>query len=156
MTGNLSTLIFTPAGILLPGAYTLANTTSATDWSAGANILAQTFPALIVPDITPPGTGSILINAGAATTTSQTASLTLSDTDNVGVTEMMISNASAFTGATWEAYATNKASWLLASSALGAQTVYVKYRDLALNVSPISSATITIIAPPAGGGGGGG
>lgn len=68
---------------------------------------------------------------------------------------MMLSNVPSFTGAVWEAYSTTKASWLLGSSALGAQTVYVKFRDAALNVSPISSASITLVAPPSGGGGGG-
>lgn len=154
LTGNLSTLIFTPLSVLLAGTYTLSNTAGATDWSAGSNILAQVFPGLIVPDIIPPGTGSILINGGALITSSQTVSLALSDTDNVGVTEMMISNSPSFTGAVWEAYATTKASWLLGSSTLGAQAVYVKFRDAALNVSPVSSTSITLVAPPSGGGGG--
>lgn len=54
LTGNLSTLLFTPTSPLVAGTYTLVNTTGATDWSVGANILSQTFPSLIVPDTTAP------------------------------------------------------------------------------------------------------
>lgn len=54
LTGNLSTLVFTPTTPLGAGSYTLVNTTGATDWSAGANILSQTFPSLVVPDTTAP------------------------------------------------------------------------------------------------------
>jgi hypothetical protein len=68
---------------------------------------------------------------------------------------MMVSNSATFVGASWEAYATTKANWNLASSALGAQTVYVKFRDSALNVSPIYSSSITIVSVPSSGGGGG-
>lgn len=96
LTGNLRTLVFTPTAPLAAGTYTLTNTTGATDWSAGANSVSQTFPSLLVPDITPPGTGSILINNGASTTTSQIVSLNLSASDNIGVTGMMLSNSPAF------------------------------------------------------------
>ncbi|HBB27595.1 TPA: hypothetical protein DCZ36_03830, partial [Candidatus Gracilibacteria bacterium] len=157
LTGNLSTLVFTPTSSLSQGTYTLSNTTGAIDWPAGINVMSQAFPSLIVPDTIPPGTGSILINAGAASTTSQTVSLTLGASDNIGVTEMMISNSPTFIGGTWEAYTTSKASWSLASSALITQTVYVRFRDLALNVSADYSDNITIVAvPPSSGGGGGG
>lgn len=154
LTGNLSTLVFTPTSSLSQGTYTLSNTTGAIDWPAGINVMSQAFPSLIVPDTIPPGTGSILINAGAASTTSQTVSLTLGASDNIGVTEMMISNSPTFIGGTWEAYTTSKASWSLASSALITQTVYVRFRDLALNVSADYSDNITIVAvPPSSGGG---
>lgn len=154
LTGNLSTLVFTPTSSLSQGTYTLTNTTGAIDWPAGINILSQTFPSLIVPDTIPPGTGSLLINAGAASTTSQTVSLTLGASDNIGVTEMMISNSPTFAGASWEAYATSKASWTLASGTLGTQTVYVKFRDATLNESIAYSDSITIVAvpPPSSGG----
>lgn len=108
LTGNLSTLVFTPASPLTAGTYTLSNTTGAIDWPAGTNSVSQAFPSLIVPDTTPPGAGSILINAGAASTTSQTVSLNLSASDNIGVTSMMISNSPTFAGASWESYATIK------------------------------------------------
>lgn len=69
---------------------------------------------------------------------------------------MMISNNPAFTGAVWESYTTGKANWILASSALGVQTVYARFRDLAGNVSPDYSDSITIVAvpvvPPSSGG----
>lgn len=157
LTGNLSTLVFTPSTTLTPGTYTLTNTTGATDWSAGANILSQTFPSLIVADTTAPGTGSVLINAGATSTASQAVTLTLGSSDNVGVTGMMLSNVATFSGAVWEAYATAKA-WNLASSSVGTYTVYARFRDAALNVSPDYSDSIALVAapvtpPPSGGGG---
>lgn len=154
LTGNLSTLVFTPTSSLSQGTYTLTNTTGAIDWPAGTNTLSQIFPSLIVPDTIPPGTGSVLINAGAASTTSQTVSLTLGASDNIGVSQMMISNSPTFAGASWEAYATSKASWTLASGTLGTQTVYVKFRDATLNESIAYSDSITIVAvpPPSSGG----
>lgn len=157
LTGNLSTLVFTPASSLSQGTYTLSNTTGAIDWPAGINVMSQAFPSLIVPDTIPPGTGSILINEGVASTTSQTVSLTLGAFDNIGVSQMMISNSPTFSGASWEAYVTSKASWILASGILGAQTVYVKFRDATLNESIAYSDSITIVAvPPSSSGGGGG
>lgn len=156
LTGNLNTLIFTPTSPLIAGTYTFTNTTGATDWPAGSNAVSQIFPNLLVTDITPPTNGSILINNGATTTTSQTVSLTLGASDNIGVATMMVSDSPAFIGAAWEPYATAKVNWSLASSALGVQTVYVRFRDLALNISPSYSDDITIVAPPPSGGGGGG
>lgn len=93
---NMSTLRFVPTSPLLAGTYTLVNTTGATDWSAGVNVLSQNFPNLLVPDTTPPSSGSILINSGAVSTTNQIVSLGLGATDNIGVTSMMISNSPTF------------------------------------------------------------
>lgn len=152
---DLRTLVFTPTSPLLAGTYTLSNGTGASDWSVGANSLSQAFPSLIVPDTTLP-TGSILINAGAASTTSQTVSLTLAGSDNIGVTSMIVSNSPTFVGASWEAYATTRAGWVLSSSAAGTYTVYVKFRDAALNESAPYSDSINIVAAPVTSGGGGG
>ncbi|MFA6273669.1 MAG: peptidoglycan-binding protein [Candidatus Paceibacterota bacterium] len=84
-------------------------------------------------------TSSISIDAGAVATNTTAVTLTLSST---GATKMMISNDSAFTGGTWEDYATSK-TWTLTSGD-GVKTVYAKFRDAAMNVSTTASDTITL------------
>ena len=144
-------LVFNPTTPLAPGTYTITNTTGATDW-IGINSITQTYPSLIVPDITAPTSGSIVINGGAASTSSQTVSLTLSATDDVGVTGMMVSNSPSFAWASWEAYSTSK-SWNLSSNTAGNYTVYVRFRDLEGNISSDASDSINIIvsSPSSGG-----
>ncbi|MFZ2706662.1 MAG: carboxypeptidase regulatory-like domain-containing protein, partial [Minisyncoccia bacterium] len=93
-------------------------------------------------DITLPANALISINTGAATTASLNATLSLGATDNVLVTQMMISNVAAFTGVSWESYAVSK-SWTL-SSGDGVKTVYAKFRDSAGNTSVTVSDTITV------------
>jgi hypothetical protein len=88
-------------------------------------------------------TGSILINNGACSTNSRNVTLKLSASDPSpasGVTQMMISNSSSFTGASWETYATSKA-WTLTSCA-GTKYVYVKYKDAAGNISSVYNDSI--------------
>lgn len=100
---------------------------------------------LYTTDTTAP-TGSVSINGGAATTTSSSVTLTLSATDDVdsaGSLQMMVSNASDFAGASYEAYATSK-SWTLAGS-FGGKTVYVKFKDSSSNESGSYSATIEYV-----------
>jgi hypothetical protein len=97
------------------------------------------------PDTIAPTGESATIVEGAAVE-SLSVNLTLSATDAVGVTQMMISNAVDFAGASWEAYAVSKA-WTLASGADGARTVYAKFRDAALNVSGVATATTTYTQP---------
>jgi len=92
-------------------------------------------------DTTPPTNTSVSISAGAATTNSLAVTLTLAATD---AAQMMISNDSAFTGGTWETYATSK-SWTL-SSGEGTKTVYAKFKDSASNASTAVSDTITYSA----------
>ena len=116
------------------------------------NSISQTYPSLVVADNVSPTLGTISINNGAVSIASQSVSLTLSATDNVGVTNMMISNSVGFTGASWETYATTK-SWSLAASSVGTYTVYVRFRDLAGNISADYSDSINIVAASSGGGG---
>lgn len=74
---------------------------------------------------------------------------------------MMISNSPTFPGAVWEAYAPVRTNWSLDSGATGLHTVYVRFRDLALNTSMSYSDSITlvpatasvVVTPPASGGG---
>lgn len=99
--------------------------------------VSATIPA---PDTTAP-TGGIVINAGATTTASRSVTLTLSATDNVGVTGMKISND----GSTWStvsAFSTSQA-WVLTTGD-GVKTVYVMYADAAGNWSTAISDTITL------------
>ena len=87
---------------------------------------AEVSISIPVPDTTPP-TGSILINAGAATASSRTVTLSLSATDTEGtIAAMMISSD----GATWSAEAAFSASqaWVLAEGD-GNKTVYAKFKD---------------------------
>lgn len=100
---------------------------------------------LYTTDTTAP-TGSISINSGATSTNTSAVSLALSATDDIdpsGSLQMMVSNDSGFSGASWEAYATSKA-WTL-SSGTGTRTVYVKYRDASLNASSPYSDSITVV-----------
>lgn len=101
-------------------------------------------------DTTPPTGTSVSINAGVAETNTTSVTLTLGATDAY---QMLVSNTSDLTGASWEAYATSKA-WVLTAGE-GTKTVYVKFRDLAGNISSAVSDTITfsltavVTTPPA-------
>ena len=88
----------------------------------------------------------IVINNGENITTNTTVSLKLnaaSSTSGINdVTQMMISNDSAFLGSIWETYSTTK-TWMLAVEA-GLKTVYVKFRNAADIVSSAFSDDITL------------
>src|SRR3989339_780654 len=87
--------------------------------------------------------GTITINSGDEITNSLEATLTLSASDALsGVTSMMISESSSFTGASWESYSTTKAYTLTSSD--GTKTVYVKFKDAAGNESSVYSDTIIL------------
>ena len=109
------------------------------------NTSGSYFDGINVVDNTAP-TGSISINSGAATASNLSATLTLSatdDFDSAGSLQMMVSNDSGFSGASWEAYASSKA-WTLTSST-GTKTVYVKYKDASGNSSGSYSDTISVV-----------
>lgn len=93
-------------------------------------------------DTTSP-TGSILINSNEDNATSQQVTLTLSSSDaGSGPHQMMISNDSGFSGASWETYQTSKTHTLAGTT--GTQTVYVKYKDTAGNESSTYSDYINV------------
>ena len=90
-------------------------------------------------------TGSIVINAGAAKTTSTVVTLTLSATDaRSGVAQMRFSNDNV-TWSTWEAYATQK-TWTLISGD-GSKIVYARFRDAAGNPSLTYSDALALASP---------
>lgn len=108
-------------------------------------------------DVTPPS-GTVLINAGAATTTSIHVTLNLTAADTVsGVTRMYLSNE-LLTGYVEEPYAALRELWRL-NAVRGPQKVYVKLVDGVGNVSdPITdeielgllSPETQIVSGPAG------
>ncbi|MDR3168863.1 MAG: InlB B-repeat-containing protein, partial [Candidatus Peribacteria bacterium] len=83
-------------------------------------------------------TGSITIN-NKPYTSSTSVSLTLSATDNVGVTQMCISNTTTCSSS-WETYATSTTRTL--DTGNGNKTVYVRFRDAAGNISSQYSDTV--------------
>jgi hypothetical protein len=108
--------------------------------SAKSNEVTISIP---VPDTTPP-TGTISINAGAATASSRTVTLSLAASDNAGtIAGMMISND----GVTWSSEAAFSASqaWVLAAGD-GTKTVYTKFKDSNGNwmTAPVSD-TINLV-----------
>ena len=99
----------------------------------------------IQTDTTPP-TGTVLINNGDIYTISQTATLTLSASDNSGTVSQMQFSNDGVTYSTPEAYATTK-TWTLASGD-GTKTTYAKYRDTAGNWSGTVTDTIILDTSP--------
>ena len=99
--------------------------------------------AIPVPDTTPP-TGSIIINAGAASASSRTVTLSLSATDTQGtISAMKISDD----GTTWSAEApfSSSQAWALPVGD-GVKTVYAVFKDSSGNwmTTPVSD-TIKLV-----------
>jgi hypothetical protein len=92
---------------------------------------------IILDVAAPTGSVSIVGVSGSAARNNLAVTLVLSATDDVsGVAGMLISNRSDFVGATWEPYATSR-TWTLG----GNNTVYVRFKDNASNVSQTYSAS---------------
>jgi hypothetical protein len=90
--------------------------------------------------------GSISINNGASSTTSQSVNLNLSASDYFSdVEDMKVCNSSNMSGCSWESYSTTKA-WTL-SGGNGSKVVYVMFRDNWGNESSIYSDSITLNVP---------
>ncbi len=96
-------------------------------------------------------TCQLVINSGAASTT--TTGVSLAITSNQAVTEMVFSNDSGFTSAVWEPYAATKA-WTLDSIG-GNKIVYAIVKYNGVN-SLVCSDSILYQVGGGGGGGGGG
>ena len=105
-------------------------------------------------DTTAPTSPSISINSGAANSTSDNVTLTLSAGDTVGVTGYYASetsttpasSASGWTSVTSATSYSGSVSFTL-SSGYASKTVYVWFQDTAGNVSAVASDSITTIAP---------
>jgi hypothetical protein len=123
-----------------------ANNTSSSD--SATFILDTKNPVVGTP--TGGGTG-INVNQNATTslandkTNSQSVTLYLSASDDSTI-EMMISENSDFSGASWEAYASSKS--LTLSSGDGTKTVYVKFKDQYGNLTSSYSDTIILDTTP--------
>ncbi len=106
-------------------------------------------------DTTAPSSSSVSINSGASSTTSTSVTLTLSATDNVGVTGYYASETSTTPSASASGWTTitsatsysATASFTL-SSGSGTKTVYVWFKDAAGNVSARISDSITLGTSP--------
>ena len=140
---------FTPSSSLsYSTTYTATITTGVKD--AGGNAMSSnytwSFTTGSAPDTTSP-TGSV---SGASYTNSSTVTLTLSATDNVGVTGYYVSDssttpstsASGWTSVTSTTSYSATVSYSL-SSGEGSKTIYAWYKDAAGNVSSTANATIT-------------
>ncbi|MFK7873564.1 MAG: hypothetical protein AB8C84_10460, partial [Oligoflexales bacterium] len=93
----------------------------------------------IIHDDNAPTSASLIISSGATTTISATVGLSPSA---VSASEMYVTNTSGCnSGGSWESYATTKTGWPLAQTNATA-TVYVKFRDQALNMTSCVSDTI--------------
>ncbi len=90
--------------------------------------------------------GTILINNGAAYTSSSNVTLTMTATDTEGeAIDMRFSN-DGFTWSSWESKVSTK-SWIL-SSGDGSKTVYMQLKDAAGNISNAFSDTIGVDTTP--------
>lgn len=99
-------------------------------------------PAFVLdtrPESQPP-TGSITINSGNAYTTTSNVTLNFNATDNSGVSELIVSESSSFTGTSWTSYVSTMGYTLSAGE--GGKTVYAKFRDIYQNPSQIVSDSI--------------
>lgn len=101
-------------------------------------------------DTTPP-VGSVVINAGAATTRTAQVTLTITGTDPSGVTQMCVTNTTTCTA--FEAFAATRA-WTLAAGD-GTKSVAVWLRDSKGNTttattSPVDSIAVDATAPTDG------
>ena len=87
-----------------------------------------------------PATLALLINKGAATTSSEDVVLSISAAN---ASEMMLSNNLSFNGAVWESYTSTK-NWKL-NSGNGTTSVYVRFRNLNGVISNVSTANIVLL-----------
>lgn len=108
--------------------------------------VSQTVSAQIMLDSKAPK-GTFVINQNSKSTSSATVTLSLSASDATsGVEGMQVSENSKFVNAAWEAYADSKQFTLSATK--GTKKVYVRFRDLAGNVSSSIKKSIVLNIVP--------
>lgn len=93
-------------------------------------------------DTLAPTISAFVINSGAAVTTSQNVTLTISSADAAAMKIWGINGVASESAATWETFAGTKSVTLPAGD--GSKTVYIRVRDSVYNESAASSATITL------------
>ncbi len=114
-------------------------------FGAGGTQIGSTESANITLDTVAPTGVTIIINGGAASTSSRDVALTLTATDTASpVTSMALQNESG-AWSDWMTAADN--AWWTLSTGYGSKTVNVKFRDAAGNVSAVQSASISYVAP---------
>jgi len=137
------------------GSATSITVTKGVTVDAGTVAMVATDGSTASFDLDAPTSPTISINAGAASTGTTSVTLTLSASDNIGVTGYFASETNTtpiastagwttVTSAT--SYSTTAASFTLSSST-GTKTVYVWYKDVAGNVSTVINDTITYTPP---------
>jgi hypothetical protein len=116
-------------------------------YGTGLMDLPPVFLTGIEVQSTPPQ-GSMLINGGATSTSSNAVTLTISATDPLsGISQIRFSNDGTWTQSTWEPYA-NTVSWQLTSGD-GTKTVYCQIEDNAGLTTAVSSSIILSTPQPA-------
>jgi hypothetical protein len=112
-------------------------------YNDNAGYISSTYADGITLDTTAPS-GTIIIDSGAAATSSTSVTLTLSASDaGSGLAQMRFSNDNVNWTA-WEAYGTTKA-WTI-TAGTGVRTVYVQYRDNGGAISSSFSDSINLLA----------
>jgi hypothetical protein len=116
----------------------------ATDSRGGTTIKTISVTVDSIPPI-----GSIVLNDGLSFTNLRKVSVALSAGDQSGIDSMMLSESSAFTGASWVKYA--QQAWWNFTDVDGNHTLYVKYKDNSgLESVAYSDWVIIDRKPPAG------
>lgn len=147
LNDNLTKLYFVPSVALSAWTYALSATSGAKDWSSNWNIIDVTIPSLIVSDTIAPNwiiiwtSTWITINNWADSTNNNYTQLTIAATDNVWISQMMISNYSNFSWASWETYNTSKTNWPLLTWNW-TKIVYIKFKDIEWNISSVYNDSI--------------
>ena len=122
----------------LPGGNTHRFRVCALD--AVGNRSAGVTAAALTSDTEPPLSPSVVINAGAVGTRSTSVTLSLSATDDSGVTQVCVSNTTTCTS--WTAFTSTRAHTLATTG--NPRTVYATFRDAFGNTSARVSDTILV------------
>ena len=147
----------TAAGLKTQSTFTAAGWDFTTIWDINGST-NNGFPFLrapLPPDTIAP-TGSIIINSNAPSTISTSATLNLSVTDAVGVTDYLVSENSTtptVSDARWVAVTSttsyySNVAYTFSNNTNEIKTVYIWYKDAAGNVSATSSDTIILDTAP--------
>lgn len=144
----LNRLTFLPVSDLTAWTYTLNISSWAKDWSNNNSITQPvSLPTILVPDTTSPvwkplwSSTWVMINLWSTYTNNSYVQLSILASDDIWVTDMMISNNSLFTWNSWENYSTTKNNWQL-TAWNWSKTVYIKFKDWAWNISSTYSSSI--------------